>query len=258
MDIPSNAAPTFYLEKVVQSKQEVMEDFEGPLDVILFLLSKNKIEIQDLRISLLCRQFLEWLDARQSLEIEVASEFIAMAAHLVYIKSKNLLTVGEQANEEIDELKLQLEQRLLEEERGRLERLREFLAPRAELCRGIVTKPPCIPEKEKPYDRLHDPAELLCALGELFERSERRMPPPPEAFAGIVGKEPYPIGEKISYIFKKLRSRGKVLLRNLLAGAAGRSETVAAFLAVLEMCRNREIDLTEDSKGIWVQASDGR
>jgi len=253
LDPTVSAAPTFYLERVVQSRQEIMEDFEGPLDLILYLLSKNKIEIQDLQISLLCRQFLDWIEGRQSLELDVASDFIAMASHLVYMKSRNLLAVGEQQDEEIDELKLQLEQRLLEEDRRLMEGIKAFLEPRAELFRKIVTKGPEFWEQDKAYAHIHDPKELLAALGDLFDRSERRKPPPPAAFAGIVGKEPYPISEKIAYIFRKLGERGKVLLKTLLDGARGRSEKVAAFLAVLEMCRNREIDLTEEGEdGTWV------
>ena len=76
--------PIFKLEKVVQPKSgESLEDFEGPLDLILFLLSKNKIEIQDIPIALILDQYLAYLEQRQRMDLEVASEFVTMAAHLM-------------------------------------------------------------------------------------------------------------------------------------------------------------------------------
>ena len=75
--------PVFKLEKVVRSRSEEMQDFEGPLDLILFLLGKNKMEIQDISISLICDQYIAWLEQRQKMDLEVASEFVTMASHLV-------------------------------------------------------------------------------------------------------------------------------------------------------------------------------
>ena len=86
--------PIFKLEKVVQTKSsEPLEDFEGPLDLILFLLSKNKIEIQDIPIALILEQYLDYLEKRKQMDLEVASEFITMAAHLMYIKTRMLLSL---------------------------------------------------------------------------------------------------------------------------------------------------------------------
>ena len=79
--------PVYHLEGVVKAKEAGMEDFVGPLDLILHLLSKNKIEIRDIQISVLLDQYLEWMERREKLNLEVASEFVAMAAHLIYIKS---------------------------------------------------------------------------------------------------------------------------------------------------------------------------
>ena len=80
--------PVFKLEGVVHERSaEALQDFEGPLDLILFLLSKNKIEIQDIPIALILDQYLAYLEQRKQLDLEVASEFVQMAAHLLYIKS---------------------------------------------------------------------------------------------------------------------------------------------------------------------------
>ena len=73
-----------------------MEDFEGPLDLILHLLSKNKMEIKDIQISVILEQYMEWMDTRKELDLEVASEFVTMASHLVYIKSRMLLSINDE------------------------------------------------------------------------------------------------------------------------------------------------------------------
>ena len=105
-------SPVFKLEKVVHSRSEELQDFEGPLDLILFLLGKNRMEIQDISISLICEQYLEWLERRQSMDLETASEFVAMASHLVYIKTRMLLSIeDEETKSEMEALIQSLEER---------------------------------------------------------------------------------------------------------------------------------------------------
>ena len=103
-------SPVFKLEKVVHSRSEEMQDFEGPLDLILFLLGKNKLEIQDISISLICGQYIAWLEDRQRMDLEVASEFVIMASHLVYLKTRMLLSIhDEEAMSEMEQLIATLE-----------------------------------------------------------------------------------------------------------------------------------------------------
>ena len=87
---------TFHLENVVKARDDNMEDFNGPLDLILSLLSKNKMEIKDIQISLILDQYLAWMARRKELDLEVASEFVTMAAHLVYIKTRMLLYIHDE------------------------------------------------------------------------------------------------------------------------------------------------------------------
>ena len=105
--------PIYKLEKVVHGRaEEEMQDFEGPLDLILFLLGKNKMEIQDIAISTILDQYLAWLEQRQKMDLEVASEFITMASHLMYIKARMLLSIeDEEAQSEMDALIQSLEER---------------------------------------------------------------------------------------------------------------------------------------------------
>ena len=89
-------APIYHLEGVVKAKEESMEDFVGPLDLILHLLSKNKMEIKDIQIALILDQYLEWMAQRRELDLEVASDFVSMASHLVYIKTRMLLSIHDE------------------------------------------------------------------------------------------------------------------------------------------------------------------
>ena len=136
--------PVFKLEKVVRTRsEEEMQDFEGPLDLILFLLGKNKMEIQDISISQILDQYLAWLEARQRLDLEVASEFITMASHLMYIKTRMLLSIeDEEAQSEMDALIQSLEERRRNENYVRIKTLAARLGPMGEFGRSIVTRNP--------------------------------------------------------------------------------------------------------------------
>ena len=104
-------APIYHLEGVVKAREEDLEDFVGPLDLILHLLSKNKMEIKDIQLSLILDQYLEWMDKRKELDLEVASEFITMASHLIYIKTRMLLSIhDEEALSEMEQLIATLEE----------------------------------------------------------------------------------------------------------------------------------------------------
>ena len=107
------AEPQYRLEGIVRTKSELMEDFEGPLNVIFLLLSKNKIEIQDVSITAILEQYLAYLEEMKRLDIELASEFITMASHLMLIKTKMLLSTAEavEAETELDLLRQSLIER---------------------------------------------------------------------------------------------------------------------------------------------------
>ena len=86
--------PTYRLEGVVRTRQETA-DFEGPLTLILMLLSKNKIEIRDIQISEILEQYLAYLEEMKAMDLEIASEFVQMASYLLYIKTRMLLSADE-------------------------------------------------------------------------------------------------------------------------------------------------------------------
>ena len=250
--------PVFKLEKVVRSKEE-MQDFEGPLDLILFLLSKNRMEIQDIAISLICDQYLEWLAARKSMDLEVASEFVTMASHLVYIKTRMLLSIeDEEARSEMDALIQSLEERRRNERYVQVKAAAERLQPMSEFGRNILTRPPESVKRGKIYEYDHVQADLILAMAEIQSRAERKLPPPRTAFENIVQHEPYPVESKAREILQRLKRFGATRFRMLFRGNRSRSEVVATFLAVLELCRahvlhlaGSETECTVRQEGEW-------
>lgn len=243
--------PQYRLEGIVRTRNEGVEDFEGPLDVIFLLLSKNKIEIQDVSITAILEQYLAYLDERKRLDMEIASEFILMASHLMLIKTKMLLSAAEQAEAET-ELDL-LRQSLIERQRKEaMESIRDvvaFLEPRNEIGRCIFTKDPEPLRKEKTYRYRHEPEDLLRALALISERNNRQLPPPTANFQGIVGKEPYPVTRKTGELLRRLLLRGVEKLKNLFMGNKSRSEIVATFISILEMCKVGTVTLEGDVTG---------
>lgn len=243
--------PQYRLEGIVHTRSEVMEDFEGPLDVIFLLLSKNKIEIQDVSITAILEQYLAYLEEMKRLDMEIASEFITMASHLMLIKTKMLLSKAEQeeAQSELDVLRQGLLERQRKEAMEQIRSAVAVLEPRNEIGRCVFTKQPEPLRRDNTYRYRHEPKDLLLALEEISQRNERLLPPPTANFKGIVGKEPYPVGKKAAQLIRTLVLRGVERLKNLFKGNRSRSEIVATFLAVLDLCKTNSVTLEDDNSG---------
>ena len=245
------AEPQYRLEGIVHTKSEMLEDFEGPLDVILELLSKNKIEIQDVSITAILEQYLAYLEEMKRLDMEIASEFITMASHLMLIKTKMLLSAAEQAEaeNELDLLRQTLMERKRKEAMDQIRLAITELEPRNEIGRNLFTKEPEPLKREQGYRYKHTVVDLLRALDMITERNARQLPPPTANFQGIVGKEPYPIGKKTGEVLRQLVLRGVERMKNLFKGNRSRSEVVATFLAILDLCKTNAVTLEDDVNG---------
>ena len=237
--------PIFKLEKVVQTRgDEPLEDFEGPLDLILYLLGKNKIEIQDIPIALILEQYQAYLEKRKRMDLEVASEFITMAAQLMFIKTRMLLNLeDEEAQSEMDALIKSLEERQRGEAYARVRLLSERLAPLGEFGRSILTRPPEPMERGKIYEYDQEPADLVLTMQEVTDRRTAPDEMPIQAFDEIVKREPYPVETKAKEILRRLKETGITRFLLLFRGSKSRSELVATFMAVLELCRSNLIRL---------------
>ncbi len=243
--------PHYHLEGIVRTRTEEMEDFEGPLDVIFLLLSKNKIEIQDVSITAILVQYLAYLEEMKRLDMDIASEFIAMASNLMLIKTKMLLSAAEaaEAESELDQIRQQLIERQRKEAIESVRTAVSWLEPRNEIGRCIFSKEPEPLRRDQTYRYQHDVKDLMRALDTIAERSQRHLPPPTVNFKGIVGKEPYPIGRKTGEVLRQLLLRGVEKLKNLFKGNRSRSEIVATFLAVLDLCKTNSVTLEDDLSG---------
>ena len=241
-------APIYHLDKVIKAKQEDMEDFDGPLDLILHLLSKNKIEIRDIQITQLLDQYLEWMERREELNLEVASEFVTMAAHLVYIKTRMLLSINdEEAASEMELLMAALEQHQHHESYLKIKQLTERLGPMSEFGRNVITRNPEPMERGKIYEYDQEPGDLIIAMQEVMDRQGAAAMPPIQDFAEIVKREPYSVETKAREILSRLKNGGITRFLLLFRGSKSRSELVATFMAVLELCRSRMIRLAGPS-----------
>lgn len=240
--------PTYHLTNVVKSKNSDPENFSGPLDVILLLISKNKIEIRDIQIAVILDQYLAYLDEMKRMDLEIASEFITMASQLVLIKTKMLLSEAER-QEGLSEMELliqSLEKRQRQEIFEKLKNSALWLEDRNEIGRTTYIRQQEPLKKEQEYRYKHSSADLVTALNDIEERGQKKLPSRITAFDGIVGKEPYPVETKASEVLKRIYTRGVQRIRALFAGNRSRSEVVATFLSILDLVRRKKAIVETD------------
>ena len=225
--------PSFRLEGVVKEKDR-MEDFEGPLNLILMLLSKNKIEIRDIKISDILDQYLEYLAQMESMDLEIASEFIQMASHLLYIKTKTLLTTEDEVSE-LELLIASLEQLKSKELFSCVQSVAPALREMSEKGMLYFAKSPEPPRRDlMEYSYSHEPVDLLKALQSMYLRGVK-TPEPEELSRYIPQKIGYSVQDKSRDILLRLK-KTKLRLNVLYADCRSTGELVATFISVLELC----------------------
>ena len=183
--------PIYHLERVVKVKTEDLEDFVGPLDLILHLLNKNKMEIKDIQISLILDQYLQWMSQRKELDLEVASEFVTMASHLVYIKTRMLLSIhDEEALSEMEQLIATLEARQRNENYLKIREVVPQL-DRLYKVKECLTAPEAV--RLTRHRQVSTPREdLQRAMQAVLEPYRPQAAPADVRLQGIVGREPIP------------------------------------------------------------------
>lgn len=245
--------PSFFLESVVKDKNE-MQDFEGPLSLILMLLSKNKIEIRDIRISEILDQYLDYLDKMQSMDLEVASDFVQMASHLLYIKTRTLLT-GDEEVSELEVLMASLEQLRARDAFAAVQKLLPELKDASELGMLYYAKLPEPPPRvSREYAYSHEPVDLLKALYSVYSRGGRT--PEPDLGDAVPKKLVYSVRDKSLQIMRSLREKSATLAQ-LYAQCRSRSEVVATFVSILELCSLGSIFVSRDDDGYTVEFRGG-
>ncbi len=222
-----------------------LDNFDGPLDLLLHLIAINKVSIYDIPIAEILEQYMEILNRAKEMDLDVAGDFVAMAAQLVYIKSKMLLPRAEEDDEE--DPRAGLVEMLLEYQR--IKGVTPYFREKGEAGRDIIVKPPeNIGHGKIEYRQSVN--DLVKAAGRMLQKSQMRVPPSASAFTGIVGREPAPVGVKITAILKLFLRHSKLRFMRLFDGAENRSEIVATFLAVLELSKKRRIMLEGEGEDI--------
>ena len=219
-----------------------LEIFEGPLDLLLHLIKKNELSITDIPIATITEQYLSTLELMQGLNLDVAGEFLVMAATLIHIKSRMLLPPGEDEDEEEEEgdPREELIRRLLEYQQ--FKEAAEELERRELLSRDVFVRRSEAPEEAETvgFESL-SLFDLLSALRHVLERF-------PEERIHEVTLDTISVREKMSFLLDELRRRGKVIFQSLFETATSRLEVVVTFLAMLELVKIRAIRVWQEER----------
>ena len=211
---------------------------EGPLDLILQLISKHKLNIYDIEITKLLEQYMD-----QSQQMEIASEFLEMASRLVYIKSVSLLPKHEELEEQ---LKQELTGQLIEYTLCR--QVAQLLKKRY-VGDELFYRQPQQLDRQTLYACTHDAHILLEAY--LSAVGRRRMPQEErKAFEPMMARRVVSVQSRIVVVMKILYRQQRAPFLSLFEGSTDRSEVVATFLAVLELMKNKRVMLEEDGSTI--------
>lgn len=226
-----------------------LDVFEGPMDLLLSLIAKNKLNIYDIPIAELLNQYMEQIRLMQAENMDVASEFLEMAARLVHIKSVSLLP----KHEEEEALRKELTGQLLEYRQCKL--IAAKLAE-AHTYDRFVRQASHIPA-DLTYKRSHNPLELVRHYLSAVGRGKRFLPPPQERFSGIVSHRFVSVASQIVFVLRRLWKKGESTYQNLFSGKTDPSERVATFLALLELVKGKRLRVEGDGDESRVRLING-
>lgn len=218
-----------------------LDQFEGPLDLLLALIQKNKVSITDIPISLICDQYMEYLEEAQKMDLEIATEFIVMASDLMLIKSKMLLP-HEEGTE--NDPRREIQNALLLHQQAKL--AAEKLKPMYDDYSGRFVKgqDSVPPERGLPLDL--DPSLLVKALNAVLRRIKvaEALRKPQDIVSPLIKHKVVSVEEKIEQICELLEEHEEASLFFLLKDADSRSELVARFMGILELIKIQRIKIT--------------
>jgi segregation and condensation protein A len=218
------------------------EVFEGPLDLLLYLIKKEEVDIYEVNLTKLATQFIEYVDLMRQFDLEVAGEFLVMASTLMYIKSRELLPVEQQAvveaEDEGEDPRWELIRQLVEYKKFKdaaaklqtLEETQEKIFPRVP---GKIEFETVAVAPAKPEVGIFD---LLNAVNVILKRLAEK-----EAGTREIYEDKWTVSEKIEFVLKVITERGRVRFAELFETAANRSEVVCTFLALLELIRLKQL-----------------
>ena len=218
-----------------------LDIFEGPLDLLIYLIKKHELDIHDIPITLITEQYLEYLNIMQSLNLELAGEFLVMASTLMRIKSKTLLPIDENAPEEESEEdpRDELVQKLLEymkfkEAAQTMRNLEETRSDKFTRSPQIID----VDEDEVIFNNIS-----LFDLIRAFSKVLHEMPK--DIFHKVV-KDEFTVADKVHFLLHSLVEKSKVRFGQLFEGCKNKLEAITTFLALLELVRLKEVKFEQD------------
>ena len=229
-----------------------LENFEGPLDLLLHLIEKNKVNIYDIPIVIITQQYLEFVSQMETQDLNVVSEFLVMAATLIDIKARMLLPAEVNEDGEEQDPRAELVARLLEYKlyKYMADELRDW----EQGAERFLFKPPTIPKEVAKYEPPVDLDSLLDGLTlaklqsifrAVMKRQEDKIDPVRSKF-GNIKREPVSLEQKIGSVLTYARSHRTFSFRGMLEGQKDKLEVVVTFLAVLELMKIGKIRLTQE------------
>ncbi len=225
-----------------------LDEFEGPLDLLLHLISKNKLSIVDVSLAKITDQYFEYINSWQEENIDFSSEFLVVASELLYIKSKFLLPKHEEENENGDDTEKDLLQRLKEYKlfKKTAEKIkdRQFESKYIFFRLAEPIKFKAKPMKEMPKEK------LLTSLFNLAERKALMLPPGKENLKDVMVKKPASIFSKVKDILKSIKRKTKLKYKEIFRGT--KSERVASFLALLELIKLSRVKFEGEGDDITI------
>lgn len=230
-----------------------LEVYDGPLDLLLGLITKNKVDIYDIPIALILDQYLEYLDRMREMDMEIAGEFIVMAADLMLIKSRMLLPKPQVEGEEEEDPRAQLARALIEYKRAKEASV--YLSDQYAIYAGRIAKEPEVLDTRSDLPD-HIDIDLLSKamqraliknsrLPELAKESER-------AIRRLLSAKVVPVSAKIITVMKYLRKNGRSNFEDILLTAKSRSELIAIFAATLELLKVQRVTMENEDEQVYL------
>lgn len=238
--------PGFHLEGIIHSNND-LEDFSGPLSLILILLQKNKVEIRDIMISDILDQYLEYLDKMQELDLEIASDFVRMASYLMYIKTKMMLSNDKEVTE-LEILIETLEQLKAKEKLTSIHEVTPLILDNYKYGSLSFSKKPEEAKGASDYGFQHSFYELLSSLRRVASLNKDVFVDIDHIRDTMPKQIIYSVKSKSLHILKKLNNRN-VFLNELYSECSTKSEIVATFVSILELCSLGSISITMSKDG---------
>ena len=216
-----------------------LENFEGPLDLLVHLIDKNKMDIYDINLSEITDQYIEYINEMEKLNLEVTSEFLVMASTLLYLKSKNLLPNQENDEQELTEEELL--QRIIDYKKYK--EITKMLKEMYQNSNTVIFKTP--EQIELPKQKLEKEykKEIIAEMyADIIERSAERLNKNAKNIEKIAITETYTVADKVKVMFKELLHNKKFVFNRLFPSKkCSRPEIVTAFSGLLELSRRNKV-----------------